>query len=1063
MSFTVYKSSAGSGKTYTLVKEYIIIALKKPDQFKQILAITFTNKAASEMKERIIHYLRELSADTPDVNSAAFKFLLPDIVKETNISEDEIFAKSRQVLNSILHNYSDFAICTIDSFAHRIIRSFAHDLKVPLNFEVEMDIEKVISEAIDILISKAGTEELLTKVLVEFLEAKTDDEKSWHIENDLKIFSKQLFKEDNFEHLERIRNLNINDFLEIRKKILKLISFFENEISKIAKEAKELIEQNSISIESFYHGNSGVGKYFENLANGNIDKINPNSYVIASIEHDKWYTAKTADDHKAKIDNIKARLINIYNDIENIKEKHYKNYILYKMIFYNIYPIAVLNEIEKIIEEIKIENNILPISEFNRMISNVVVSQPVPFIYERIGEKYQNYMVDEFQDTSSLQWLNMLPLIENSLSYNHFNMIVGDGKQAIYRFRGGDVEQFALLPELTAEIADDFSEERAAALSRNYIEKKLSSNYRSKAEIIDFNNKFFNHIFENASQYIKSIYNKCVQEFNPNNTGGYINIDFVNKNNSENDDDVSLNKIIEIIQELVEQNYLYSDIAILCRANYNASIIAKHLLTNGINVISEESLLIAGSENVNFLLALASFISNNDNEIAKYRILYYLFTKNLIIEKDIHSLSNKLKKDNTEFDKTIHTNIFLKYLNENKFNLNLNILSSKTVFELFEELISIFNLNCLNDVYIRFFLDAVLEFLFTNENGISAFIEWWEEKKDKKSIIAPAGINAVKIMTIHKSKGLEFPVVIYPFANEKLRNTKEALWVNTEIPEIPELKSSLVANNNKLSETAFAQLYDSEKDKSLLDLLNVLYVVMTRPSERLYVLSKMPEKDFTKAESIPDLFVSYLKSINKWEAGISQYNFGSKTIRNQNDENKINNNGVKLNSYNIRPQSQTILLKTKANEIWDSENPNRNSEWGNIIHHALSKIVNSENVESTIEELHLNGIITLKQTNELKKNILEIISNPLLNKYFNKDCVLKTEAEILLKDGSVLRPDRVVIEGNKAIVIDYKTGGIKKNHEDQIHRYALILEEMGYAETEKILVYTDLKKIICVP
>ncbi|NTW32413.1 MAG: UvrD-helicase domain-containing protein, partial [Bacteroidetes bacterium] len=684
MPFKVYKSSAGSGKTFTLVREYIILALKKPDQFRHILAITFTNKAAGEMKERIIHYLRELSADTPDINSVACKFLLPDIIKETNLNEKEIFFKARQVLNSILHNYSDFAICTIDSFVHRIIRSFAHDLKIPLNFEVEMDIEKIISEAIDLLISKVGTDELLTKILVEFTEAKTDDEKSWHIENDLQTFAKQLFKEDNFLHLEKIRSLSISDFLEIRKKIVKLISFFENEITKTSKEAKELIAQNNISIESFYQGNKGIGTYFENLANGNFDKIIPNSYVTASIEQDKWYAGKADAVDKAKIDTIKDQLINIYQDIEKLKEKQYKNYILYKLIFANIYPVAVLNEIEKIIEEIKIEDNILPISEFNRMISKVVISQPVPFIYERIGEKYQNYMVDEFQDTSVLQWMNMLPLIENSLSYDQFNMIVGDGKQAIYRFRGGDVEQFALLPKLPAEIADQFSLERAAAISRNYTEKNLSSNFRSKAEIIDFNNKFFSHILENSSPYIKSIYDKCTQEFNPENTGGCIQLDFIRKDDTENYNDISLNKITEILQELIEHNFSFRDIAILCRSNMDASNIAKHLLINGVNVISEESLLINGSENVSFLLALASFISNTDNEIAKYRVLYYLLKNNFIQEKDIYSLGNKLKKDNNESDKTIHTNIFIKYLKENNFNFILTSLSAKPVFELFE-------------------------------------------------------------------------------------------------------------------------------------------------------------------------------------------------------------------------------------------------------------------------------------------------------------------------------------------------------------------------------------------
>jgi ATP-dependent exoDNAse (exonuclease V) beta subunit len=1062
MSFTVYKSSAGSGKTFTLVKEYITLALQKPEYYKHILAITFTNKAANEMKERTIRYLTELSTFPPDTNSAAYKFLLPDLIKSTSLNEKQISEKSRQVLDSILHNYSDFAISTIDSFVHCIIRSFAHDLKIPLNFEIEMDTDKLLSKAIDMLLNKAGSDELLTKILVEFTEAKTDDEKSWHIEKDMHDFAQQLFKEDNLIHIEKIRNLSINDFLEIRKKLGSLITKFEKEISIVASSAYDLIVKHAIPTDAFYHGRSGIGKYFENLSNRLIEKINPNSYVIETVEQDKWYAGKATTADKTNIDLIKEQLGDAFLKIRHLKENNYKKHVLYKLLYANIYPVAVLNEIESIIEEIKKEDNILPISEFNRRISKIVVSQPVPFIYERLGDKYQNYLIDEFQDTSTLQWMNLLPLIENSLSYDKFNMIVGDGKQAIYRWRGGDVEQFAFLPALPKEISDTFSIERAEAIKRNYFEKNLSSNFRSKLEIIDFNNKFFSYLSSINSDYIKSIYKQCEQTYDPENNGGYIQIDFIDKNDfgDQTYDDITLNKIAEIIKELLEQNFSLRDIAILCRSNNNASVIARYLISSGIKIVSDESLLLSSSPDIGFLLACVSFVANTEEDFSKFRILHYLIKKSLVFDNDIFTLCSVLRKPNSGRDNSINTNLFCEYLQKNNFSLNLSLLASLPVYELFEELISIFGINKITDPYIQFFLDAVLEFSSKKKNNISEFLGWWEEQKDKRSIIVSDGIDAVRIMTIHKSKGLEFPIVIYPYAIEKVRNTKTNLWIATNIPEIPELNSSLVNNNESLGETEYSELYRSEKDKSFLDMMNILYVVMTRPSERLYILSKNPSDNFSEPKSIPDLFASFLHSQGKWDINKGVFTLGEKIVylkKEKDDETKI----VSLHPYSSRKRGQLIHLKKKSTDVWDVEDPLRNSDWGNLVHLVLSLIDSNENVENIIVQLICDGLISKEQQEELADKIKNIISIPEISRYFQKDSVIKSEAEILLTDGSIMRPDRVVIEGNKAIVIDYKTGtNIRDSHKHQIISYAEALEKMGYIEIEKILVYVDLNKII---
>lgn len=490
MSFTVYKSSAGSGKTFTLVKEYLNMVLKKPSSFRNILAITFTNKAANELKERVLSYLRELSADTNEQSFAVKKFMLPILIEETGLDQATVKERAGTTLSLILHNYSDFAIGTIDSFVHRIIKTFAYDLKLPLSFEVELDDEEHLNRAIDILISRIGIDEDLTNILINFTKLKTSEEVDWQIEKDLLKFSKTLISEDGREAIDKIKELSSADFREIAQKTLKFIKDFKNQITPITKSAVDLINSKNISDHSFYYGTKGISAYFKKLSRANNEDFNPNTYVKKTIDEDIWYSKKVDLAELDLIDSIKDELKNYYLQLEQILNQNLERFHLYQIIYKQIYAVAVLSEIGKILEEQKHLNNIIHISEFNKRVADIVFNEPVPFIYERLGERFKSFLIDEFQDTSVLQWQNFIPLIDNSLAEGHFNMIVGDGKQAIYRFRNGEVEQFAKLPELFEAKHLPLAKEREQTLKRNYLEKHLTRNYRSKREIIEFNNQF---------------------------------------------------------------------------------------------------------------------------------------------------------------------------------------------------------------------------------------------------------------------------------------------------------------------------------------------------------------------------------------------------------------------------------------------------------------------------------------------------------------------------------------------------------------------------------------------
>lgn len=1049
--FLVYKSSAGSGKTYTLVKEYLMLVIEEPEKYRNILAITFTNKAADEMKQRVLSSLKSLSE--VKIKEEQKLPLLKEIAILLNLSETEINSRAKNILTAILHNYSDFAIGTIDSFVHRIIKTFAHDLYLPMNFEVEMDENKLLEEATELLISRAGIDENLTKLLVEFTEFRTEDERSWHIETDIQKFALSLLKEEGQIYLEKLKNLSIAEFFSIIKKIYIYVSSFENSIRENADNADKLIKKYNINIESFFYGRSGIAKYFENIANAAFDKLKPNTYVLKTINENKWYSAKADAADKNLIDNIKDELVKCFNEIDNLIRKEYAKYILLQQIQQNIYPIALLNEIKKIIDDIKTENNILHISEFNKLISGIVLKEPVPFIYERTGEKFKHYLIDEFQDTSLLQWQNLLPLVDNSLAENNLNIIAGDGKQAIYRWRNGEVEQFTSLPKIPSKLMSSIIKEREQSLERNYKEVELNMNYRSKKNIVNFNNSLFKFIAENINDEYKKIYKDLSQKSKDNSVGGYVQVEFLN-NDSEDEtfDDIYFRRINEIIKQLKNDNFNLRDIAILCRSNNNASKTAQYLLKEGIDVVSSESLLLANSAVVNLIIACIQYIENTENKIAEAQIINYIIDNNKTSEQSFH---NAYKSIN--YKENIAANL-LEFFTNNRIEFNINKLTNLSVYDLCESLIRIFSLNVSKTVNpsLSFFINAVHEYSSRKTNNLKDFLTWWEEKKDKLSIIVPDEMDAVRILTIHKSKGLQFPVVIYPFATEKLKNTKDWLWVDIDEKEIPLMKTALIKNSEKLLDTIYSEQYNIESAKSYLDLINLLYVTLTRPEERIYVLTKNPGKDSSKKNSVPDIFCEYFKSIGTWSDTNFIYNAG-KTEKHIPKERHLKNETIQLDKFISNDWKKKIIIHSLALDNSQIESIEVLRKHGNLIHNILSKIMYTDDLKNVLDTLENEGIIANAERTEVNKYLSTILYNDKIIKYFTKqeDVSIRTEAEIISKEGKIYRPDRLILDDKKAIIIEFKTGKEKEFHLTQVNEYGTLLAEAGYIEIEKILIYID--------
>ncbi|HEY6159681.1 MAG TPA: UvrD-helicase domain-containing protein, partial [Bacteroidia bacterium] len=1023
MNFTVYRSSAGSGKTFTLVKEYLLLALSDgqvpPQKYRHILAITFTNKAAAEMKERVVNALRGLSANDHNKLSGSIKTLFEILQKELNIPPHELGARAENVLQAILHNYSDFAIGTIDGFTHKVIRTFAHDLHLPLNFEIEMDSEKLLSEAIDLLMSRIGSDEQLTRALVEFTEAKADEEKNWDIEYDLAKFASNLLKEDGEIHLKNLRELTTKDFFTIRDEVAGTIKKFEAEVKSIAGEALSLLQKNELTAESFYQGRNGIHTYFRKLKEGDVDYIRPNSHVARTVSENKWPGGKTSSIDKAKIENIKPVLVRHFNDLQALAEKEYEHYVLCREINRRIYSLAVLNEIEKLMIEHKKENNVLHISEFNRIIANIVMHQPVPFIYERLGEKFNHFLLDEFQDTSFLQWNNLLPLIDNSLAENNFNMLVGDGKQSIYRWRGGEVELFAQLPKVSGSDQNTLLKERERSLENHFRLKNLDKNFRSKREIVELNNELFRFASQTfLPQAHQQIYSDLEQEADPTNTGGYIRIEFLPRE-TEDINETARSKTLELVRELQKENFRLKDIAIITRNNKEGSLIASHLIGNNIGVISSESLLLKNSAEVNFLVSLLRFIDEPGDIVPRTGILQYLIANNKIKEEDFHT---RLVFINS----ATAISGLLALLKEHGFDLNASILAKMPLYELSEELVRIFGLGNKAPAYVQFFLDEILAYGLRNPNNISEFLNWWGERSEKASVIVPEAMDAVNVMTIHRSKGLEFPAVIMPYANWQMDKGKDELWIEVDESIAPKMSSALVPNSKALEKTVYAPVYQEEYGKALLDNINLLYVAMTRPSERLYMITTFPgpKKNLSK------IFTGFLEHKMLFDPNKLIYEFGKGIPHKQKES--ILTQSISLGNFISHHWRDKVQIRQSAGDAWDDSEKQEKRSSGILLHNALARVIDHTQVKSALEAMLNEGLLTGAEEKEMELQLNALLSVQDIRKFFEPGRQVKNESELLMPGGESFRPDRVIIQDKKAIVLDYKTGIEKKTHKKQL-------------------------------
>ncbi|WP_233898485.1 UvrD-helicase domain-containing protein [Tenacibaculum piscium] len=1036
-TFQVYNASAGSGKTFTLVKEYLKVLLKTDDVFKfqKILAITFTNKAAGEMKARVLENLQTFSEGKEnDLLKIIIKEISLDTQIKTKIDTQKIQQRSKKIVEAILKNYSAFSITTIDSFTHKIIKSFAYDLGLPLNFEVEMDAISLLNQAVDVLISKIGVDTDLTKLLIDFSLDKADDDKSWDISLELNEFSRILLNEDDIQHFRKLEDKKLSDFTNLKSKLFKDQQQIKTRFLEIGKKGIAIIETTQLEHKDFYY--SMLPKHFLALSeNPAKAKFFEQTKLRERIEENFFYAKSKSASIKNAIEGILPELLSLYME----SEKLYQQFLMNRLALKSVIPLAVLNYINLELTHIKEENNLRLNAEFNQLISDNIKDQPAPFIYERIGQRFMHYFIDEMQDTSVLQWENIIPLIDNALAQEDSNLLlVGDGKQAIYRWRGGKATQFI---SLGASAENPFHIDKEI--------KTLDTNFRSYSEIIDFNNQFFQHtanFLEN--QDYKNLFIEGNKQSTTAKKGGFVSLSFLDKEEEKADEVLKYpKKVLETIQK-VQKTFSLNEICVLVRKKKDGVAVANYLSENGVQIISSETLLLKNSAKVTFITDVLQVIQHPNDKEALLEVLYFLqhhlkleIAKNLfiseMIQKPLDAVFEEFKQYQISFDL-----------------INFHQLP---FYEKIEEIIRSFKLIEASDAYVQFFLDIVLE-QQRKGTSIQEFLDFWNDKKENLSIVAPETGNAVQIMTIHKSKGLEFPVVIFPYDLDIYRQINPKIWLDELPTNFDGFQELLVPYNSDLKSIneRSLEIYQQQREEVELDNFNLLYVALTRAVEQLHIITeyKITTKGEENTNHYSGIFINYLKEKNRWNDGKLDYYFGESKRISTPKENFYTAE-IQQEFISTPWQNHNIHMLASASKLWDTEQ-GKAIEFGNLIHEMMAKIFNQNDVEKVVHQYEQQGIINKKQAENIQNDIYKIVNHPKLKQFYAKNVTVYNEREIVDVDNQILIPDRLVLsQNNDVTILDYKTGKPSKSYHQQLLRYERVLKSINYKVVKKLLIYIN--------
>jgi ATP-dependent exoDNAse (exonuclease V) beta subunit len=1043
----IIRASAGSGKTFSLTGQYIGLLLDEPLlYYRHILAVTFTNKATAEMKGRILEELYLLGSGKKSKQ-------LPILMNQTGKSEESIRGKAHALLNVLLHGYSWFKVETIDSFFQGIVRSFTHELGIPGNYSIEIDTNLLLDDAIDGFLDKLGTDKEVIKWLLGYIEGRIDEGKSWLIKKELKSLAYDLFKERLIARMPVLEEkISDSGFINSYKaKLLALVSTFENAISSLAKKGIDEISNSGYSVSDFAYGNNGVAGYLLKLSGKNISIPGKRVYdVLDNIE--RWAT-KTAQNRQILVNIGNEKLNPVLRSICGQFDIYSQQYFSARTILNNLGQLGLLSNLASEINMLRKQKEIFLISDAAPFINRIINNNDTPFIYEKVGHRYNHILIDEFQDTSDMQWENFRPLVSNSLSQDFDCLLVGDIKQAIYRWRNSNWEI------LSHKIKNEFTPQYLS-------EEVLEFNRRSDSNIINFNNAFFKSVAiqflggqENTTtSVIPLIYGNSMQKCPDYKVPGcgYVNIRLFAKSSKKENSGYFGEELIDRINHLLEAGFKPGDMAVLTRSKAEGTTIANFLVASndtrrfrsGVGVISNESLFLNSSPAVQLMITALKFVLNPGDKIAAATMIARFL-----------QLSDRKVQSGIIFPQGNFTTKMVDAIIGEGFSRQCSGLQIENLYLMVVKLSALFKLenNKEEKVYMHSFFDKVFRYSTKESSGLTAFLSYWEEEGEKQTISAAESENSIRILTIHKSKGLQFPVVLIPFADWSIKpKPGEILWVEPQIEPFNELPLLPVSVKQSLTETIFEDDYSLELQRTIIDNLNLLYVAFTRAEHALCIMSR---GDSSENSTIGDLIHQLVGRLSNSEVpGLLFIENEKRYLLSgtlQPDPEPERAHSVPLPDDYFR-----VELPEISNQRWHGKflnelveaNP---AERGEIMHAILENIRHVKDIKTAVQKYAVQGILNKDESGKIEAMLTRALSDEKVCRWFSGEFTILTEAEIIGVSGTVKRPDRVMIKENNVILVDYKFGksGYSTNHIAQMKEYMALIKQMNYYDVKGYIWY----------
>ena len=1009
--FVIYNASAGSGKTHTLVRSFLFRLLNsnQPEQIRRLLAITFTNKAAQEMKSRMLFHLASF-ASTTKRDKEDMMFL--EVAAICGITDDQLHQRSKKAYRYILHHFGQLQVATIDKLTHKIIRTFARDLGINARFEVALDGKSFMSEVVEQVLSKAGEDKALTRVLVNYVLQKSDELKSWDITKELNTIAQMYLNENHMQSLSDLEAVPMKAFVALNQKLKTQIETIQEPIQAASKAI--LIAFEDLQIPATLFPYESLPKLLKLLADGQWPKEMLNTTVSKGLETGMFLKKNATDQARDSFGSIQEQVTALLETYT----QYWRQLVLLNLLRRNVVPLSLMQHIGQGVSALQDERNNQLLGFFNKLISDAIKDTDTHFMYERLGVRFQHFFVDEFQDTSSLQWANLHPLFSHALEDSERQgslVLVGDAKQSIYRWRGGHPEQFMALAnkEVPFTIAPEV--------------ESLPKNFRSLPKIVSFNNDFFSK----ASTFLplpsqQELYAKsCNQEANSK-SGGYVTIATVEGKNNEERIVAYQAQVLARVKDCLEQGYGFEDICVLVRKNKQGVQIAKALTEAGIQITSSESLLVSQSPAVQFLMNLVKLRVAPKSKINRYAVLeHFALLQPNPFDWTIKQMRHPLRQ-------------VLLSLSNQKFDLRT--FNQLPIYAALEYAVWALSLTTQLTAHIQAFLDEVLKWQGNREGTPIELISHWELNKEYWTVRPPENRNAVKIMTTHKAKGLAFPVVILPFSDSKwIEGNNNLAWF--PLPEgaytpFKEMLLPISQNLTKLGEGA-KQTYETYYAQSFMDTLNTLYVGMTRPVEELHIITQKGNIA-SPPKGLPDIFARIIPELNN--QGVI---YGTRTKQ------------VPKTSDLIATTTAFTFNLAQATSVV-AERPVQSAEalFGTVLHEVMGLVDVPQDLDRALSQSNAKERLGITQYEQLLKSAQEIVAHEHLTAFFDPANIPYKERALFTSSGELLRPDRFVITTEKnVLLLDYKTGKHHESHASQLEEYAKCLSQQGLNVKQKLLVY----------